>query len=461
MVARAIELLAPRAGRRRSTSSAASAISPCRSRAASRPWTASRAMRRWSRGRARTRSATASRMPSSHAATSRAVGCARGLGAAAYDLVLLDPPRAGAREVLPSSRVAARRSFTCPATPAASRATQAYWCASTATAAAAGIMDMFPHTSHVESIALFTEPAECSAMTLGPVMVDLAGTRSSREDARCCAPAGRQRHPLHAQLREPRAARAAGGGDPRASARRRCSSPWTRRAGACSAFARASRACRRCATSAALYDLDPAAGRQLARQLGWLMAAELRAVGVDMSFAPCVDLDYGVSSVIGDRALHRDPEASPSSRSPTCSACARPAWRRRPSIFPGTAPSSRIRTCLPVDRALADLEADLRPYRRLIGNGLPSVMVAHVVFPEVDGLRQAFPRAGCSGAARRPRLPGGRFCGRPVDGGCGRSATSSRAPRRARSRLRRAAGLQRSPRCAASHRFFAREPEIL
>ena len=57
-----------------------------------------------------------------------------------------------------------------------------------------------------------------------------------------------------------------------------------------------------------VYDLDPEAGRRLAWQCGWLLAAELRAVGIDLSFAPCVDLDYGVSEVIGDRAYHRDPE---------------------------------------------------------------------------------------------------------------------------------------------------------
>ena len=43
------------------------------------------------------------------------------------------------------------------------------------------------------------------------------------------------------------------------------------------------------------------------------MAAELRAHGVDISFAPCVDLDYGVSEVIGDRAFHRRPDAVASS----------------------------------------------------------------------------------------------------------------------------------------------------
>ena len=55
------------------------------------------------------------------------------------------------------------------------------------------------------------------------------------------------------------------------------------------------------------YDAEPRAGLALAREMGWLMAAELRAHGVDLSFAPCVDLDYGVSEVIGDRSFHARP----------------------------------------------------------------------------------------------------------------------------------------------------------
>ena len=55
------------------------------------------------------------------------------------------------------------------------------------------------------------------------------------------------------------------------------------------------------------FDLDARAGVALARALGWLMAAELRAHGVDISFAPCVDLDYGVSEVIGERSFHSLP----------------------------------------------------------------------------------------------------------------------------------------------------------
>ena len=58
-----------------------------------------------------------------------------------------------------------------------------------------------------------------------------------------------------------------------------------------------------------IYDRDRMRAKQLARATGWLMAAELRAVGVDFSFAPVLDLDHGVSGIIGDRAFHRDPEA--------------------------------------------------------------------------------------------------------------------------------------------------------
>ena len=56
------------------------------------------------------------------------------------------------------------------------------------------------------------------------------------------------------------------------------------------------------------YDMDPDRGRELARASGWLMAAELRDVGIDLSFAPVVDLDMGYSEVIGDRAYHANPD---------------------------------------------------------------------------------------------------------------------------------------------------------
>lgn len=140
------------------------------------------------------------------------------------------------------------------------------------------------------------------------------------------------------------------------------------------------------------YDLDPMAGKLLARQCGWLMAAELRAVGIDMSFAPCVDLDYGVSTVIGDRAFHRDPRIVAELAISFMGGMREAGMTATAKHFPGhgaVVPDSHV--AMPVDRRpLADLDEDIYPYRRLIGNGLASVMAAHVVFADVDGLPAGF-----------------------------------------------------------------------
>ncbi len=142
------------------------------------------------------------------------------------------------------------------------------------------------------------------------------------------------------------------------------------------------------------YDLDPEAGRRLAWQCGWLLAAELRAVGIDMSFAPCVDLDYGVSEVIGDRAYHRDPEVV-STLAVACIQGMRAAGMAATAKhFPGHgAVVADSHKALPVDRRpLEELAEDLLPYRRLFANGVAAVMVAHVLFPEVDEAPAGFSR---------------------------------------------------------------------
>ena len=133
------------------------------------------------------------------------------------------------------------------------------------------------------------------------------------------------------------------------------------------------------------FDLDPKHGVTLARSMGWLMAAELRAHGVDLSFAPCVDLDYGVSEVIGDRAFHSKPEAVSQLALAYMQGMKDAGMAATAKHFPGHgAVVADSHQSLPVDRrGWNELGDDLLPYRRLIANGLPGVMVAHVLFPAV------------------------------------------------------------------------------
>jgi len=136
-----------------------------------------------------------------------------------------------------------------------------------------------------------------------------------------------------------------------------------------------------------IYDRDPMRAKRLARVTGWLMAAELRAVGVDFSFAPVLDLDHGVSGIIGDRAFHRDPEAVADLAHAYASGMQKAGMEAVGKHFPGhggIAADSHLE--LPVDpRPYADLaEADLLAFERMIHYGLAALMPAHVLYPQVD-----------------------------------------------------------------------------
>jgi beta-N-acetylhexosaminidase len=136
------------------------------------------------------------------------------------------------------------------------------------------------------------------------------------------------------------------------------------------------------------FDLDPRAGLELARRMGWLMAAELRSHGVDISFAPDVDLDYGVSEIIGDRAFHSRPDVVGQLAVAYMHGMRDAGMAATAKHFPAHgAVVADSHLTLPVDRReLPDLTDDLGPYSRLIANGLPAVMVAHVLFPAVDSV---------------------------------------------------------------------------
>jgi len=150
------------------------------------------------------------------------------------------------------------------------------------------------------------------------------------------------------------------------------------------------------------YDVDAKQGVAFARAMGWLMAAELRAHGVDLSFAPCVDLDYGVSEVIGDRAFHSKPEAVGQLAMAYMAGMKDAGMAATAKHFPGHgAVVADSHKALPVDRrAWNELGDDLQPYRRLIANGIPGVMVAHVLFPAVDPAPASLSRRWIQNALR-------------------------------------------------------------
>jgi hypothetical protein len=218
------------------------------------------------------------------------------------------------------------------------------------------------------------------------------------------------------------------------------------------------------------HDADARAGLALAREMGWLMAAELRAHGVDLSFAPCVDLDYGVSEVIGERAFHARPAVVAELAVAYQSGMRAAGMAATAKHFPGHgAVVADSHHALPVDRrALVDLEPDIAPYRLLIANGLAGRFDRVLLDPPRAGAIEVLPRVAALGAqraravpggrrrageridaldprcaARRPRLPGRGVRGRPVDGGRGGRGRHRRAcDARARGGLRCPAGLQ-------------------
>lgn len=141
------------------------------------------------------------------------------------------------------------------------------------------------------------------------------------------------------------------------------------------------------------YIQHPQKTLEYAEKTGWLMAAELRAIGVDFSFAPVLDLDYGVSEIIGDRAFHRDPEAVASMAYAYIQGMKR-AWM--PAVgkhFPGHgAVEVDSHLGLPVDsRHFEDMiQADILPFSRLCKTELAGIMPAHIVYEQSDSLPAGF-----------------------------------------------------------------------
>lgn len=136
-----------------------------------------------------------------------------------------------------------------------------------------------------------------------------------------------------------------------------------------------------------LWDRDRGAARRAAHAIGLVIAAELGAHGIDFSFAPVLDLDYGSSSVIGDRALHFDPLAVGALAAELIQGLAAGGMQAVGKHFPGhgfAAADSHV--AVPRDeRAVAEiLRKDVAPYRAAIAAGLGGVMPAHVIYAQAD-----------------------------------------------------------------------------
>jgi len=143
------------------------------------------------------------------------------------------------------------------------------------------------------------------------------------------------------------------------------------------------------------WEADAGAAGALAEAIGYVIAIELRAHGVDFSFAPVLDVDFGSSSVIGDRAFSEEPTVIASLAGAFVAGLSAGGAASVGKHFPGHGyVKADSHVDVPVDtRNLSDIEeTDLYPYRGLIAQGLSAVMPAHVIYPQVDSKPAGFSR---------------------------------------------------------------------
>ena len=136
-----------------------------------------------------------------------------------------------------------------------------------------------------------------------------------------------------------------------------------------------------------IWDKNTKKARELATEAGWILAAELRAHGIDFSFTPVLDMDYGDSLVIGDRAFHRDPQAINELAFSVMQGLKKGGMAAVGKHFPGhgfVVADSHV--SIPIDEREFDQIAqnDMQPFRQMIDEGLPAIMPAHVIYPKVD-----------------------------------------------------------------------------
>lgn len=141
-----------------------------------------------------------------------------------------------------------------------------------------------------------------------------------------------------------------------------------------------------------LYDKNAVQAIDATRKIGWLMASEVAAAGIDFSFAPVLDIDYQHSSIIGNRAFHGDKTVLIELAQAFVSGMNSAGMQATGKHFPGhgyVVPDSHLE--LPIDnRDYADIEAsDIQPFAHLVST-LGGVMPAHIVFEKIDAMPACF-----------------------------------------------------------------------
>jgi len=136
-----------------------------------------------------------------------------------------------------------------------------------------------------------------------------------------------------------------------------------------------------------IYDENSEKGLSAAKEMGWLMAAELRAVGIDFSFAPVLDIDYGISGVIGDRAFHKKPALITKLAGAYMEGMRDAGMSTTGKHFPGHGGvQADSHVDLPIDnRTLEEIiETDIVPFDELNKKSLlDAIMPAHVIYENV------------------------------------------------------------------------------
>jgi len=138
-----------------------------------------------------------------------------------------------------------------------------------------------------------------------------------------------------------------------------------------------------------LYEINANIALKVSETVGWIVGAELRSVGIDLSFAPCVDLDWGVSSVIGDRSFHKNKYAVENLAYHFSKGMRESGMSPVAKHFPGHgAVAIDSHEDLPIDRReFSKLLDDIYPYESLIRkNTVSAVMMAHIIYKEADNL---------------------------------------------------------------------------